>query len=582
MGRVERKSVFNGLQARIAILLSIAVLPLGLIAVLQTQRAVEAAESALRDALSAQTTKAAQPERDAILSAFALAEGLASAVAVTGLAGPDCTAVVRQASEREPKYGFIGIVDRQGRSECSNYDEAFDFWAGLPAAEVERLVNRPKPDVVFSPAGRITERPVIIVSLPMLNPDETLEGFVALSFFVSDLDVLRRDLQFDQDVALVTFNADGVVLTSDASADDDPPWMPADLLLSDLVGSAALTFSARAEAGDMRDYALVPIVENRAYALGTWRAIPSVDYPLTTTILLPVTIWAITLSIALWALGRQVVKPIQKLRMHMQSFADGRTIFRNGDHDDTPNELREIGAAFETMAEKILHDEADMEDQLREREMLLREVHHRVKNNLQLMSSIINMQIRQSEGTEAEAALKGVHGRLSSLAKFHQDLYQTSSLSKLRADRLIQDLARQIFSIGSAQATAIDLQMDLDEIVLSPDQTSPLAMLTTEALTNTLKYASANPGKPKFAKLSFKIDDPASDMVRLEIVNSVTSDTEGTPNGLGSRLIAAFASQLEAAVEHRREPELYSLSVVFKRSPTTERAEGTPESAEAL
>ncbi|MGR3512009.1 MAG: sensor histidine kinase [Paracoccaceae bacterium] len=582
MARVSTDSNFNALRVRIAILLSIAILPLGLIAVLQTQRAVDAAREAYRDALAAQTAKAAQPERDAIRSAFALADGLASVVSVIGITGVDCAAAMKQASDQIGTYSFIGVLNLEGRSECNNRDGAFDFWADLAPDEISDRIRRPSRDVVFNPAGSVSERPVMIVGVPAYTSEGSLLGFIAISFFASDLNNLRDAAQPDEGVALLTFNSDGELLTGGTASLEKPEWLPTDLDLTELVGRDTQLFSVVAENGVARDYALVPIVEDRAYALGTWRSALAVDYPMTSTILFPLTMWLITLAIAVWALGRQVVSPIRRLRMRMQSFADDRTFFPGNTLEVAPNELRGIGASFETMADKILRDEADLEDKVREREMLLREVHHRVKNNLQLMSSIINMQIRQSEAPEAEAALKGVQGRLASLAKFHQDLYLTSSLSKLRADRLLRDLARQIFSIGSAEASGIDLQMDFDEIVLSPDQTSPLAMLATEALTNVLKYASADPGEPCFARIAFKLDDAQTDTVRLQIENSVAKDKNEMRSGLGSRLIAAFGSQLEASVERECDDGLHSLTVVFERAPFEPDDEGTATDPEAL
>ena len=143
-------------------------------------------------------------------------------------------------------------------------------------------------------------------------------------------------------------------------------------------------------------------------------------------------------------------------------------------------------------------------------------------------------------------------------------------------------LALLFFSPFLANFELLDLELDLDEIVLSPDQTSPLAMLTTEALTNVLKYASADPGGRRFVRMAFKLDDPVSDTVRLDIENSVASDVQDTPTGLGSRLITAFSSQLEASVERSCEGGSYRLSVVFKRAPIEFGSEGTATAAATL
>jgi two-component sensor histidine kinase len=565
MSRTNGNSVFNSLQARIAILLTIAILPLGLIAILQAQRAVETAYESYSDTLTAQIGEAIQPERDAIRSAFALADGLASSIAVTGISGQECDEVIQHASRKNPKYQFLGVLDQEGRSECNNLGESIEFLGSFSQDDLELRQSAPFRTVIFTPAEQVSERPVIILVVPVLNSRDALIGFVSASFFTSDFNMLREESRLDSAVSLVVFNAEGEILSADRRFDDRMAWLPDGVTLPALTGSEERTFSANDTLGEVRDYAFIPIVENGAYALGSWPSKPLSDGTMASTLLLPLTMWLLTLGIALWALSRQVIKPVQKLRMQMQSFADNRASFRGSGLTDAPNELREIGKTFEGMADKIVRDEADLEDQVHERETLLREIHHRVKNNLQLMSSILNMQIRQSEDVQVETALKEAQGRLVSLARFQQDLYQASELSKLRADRLIHDLAKRAVSAEVSAQGGIDLQMDLDEIVLTPDQTSPLAMITTEALNEATKHASADPGDPKFVRLSFKVHDPVEDTVGLTIEHSVATGVDEVRRSLGSRLIAAFAAQLTAEVERRRDADLERLSIVFKR-----------------
>ena len=74
---------------------------------------------------------------------------------------------------------------------------------------------------------------------------------------------------------------------------------------------------------------------------------------------------------------------------------------------DAAVEIRDVGEAYLKMTDTILHDEAELENMVHQREVLLREVHHRVKNNLQLISSIMNMQMRQSHSSEAKLLMKG-------------------------------------------------------------------------------------------------------------------------------------------------------------------------------
>jgi len=179
-----------------------------------------------------------------------------------------------------------------------------------------------------------------------------------------------------------------------------------------------------------------------------------------------------------------------------------------------------------------------------------------------------------------------VQGRLASLAKFHQDLYSTSSLSRLRADQLIEGLARQMLTMGGDPMRPIDLRFDMGKVTLTPDQASPLAMLATEALTNAMKYARGSDGKGAIVRVALnagKLPDDASDLVVLTIENSVTDGgLEDAQTGLGSQLIKAFASQLQARIDQWQDAGIFHLSVSFERASFDPLEDGTAPDAGAL
>lgn len=562
----------ESLTARVAIMLSVALLPLGLIAVLQTDRAVDAAHEAYRATLAAQTERAARPEREAIVEAFGVAKTLADALTVLEPRSEACADLMARTMSTEPQYQFVGFVSPPGISECNNQRQRFDFSQG---AETSAAFDDPRPMVTFNPAGAASGMPVVVISQPVHDLDDDFRGFISLSFAGRELVATREAASISSDVKLVTFNDRGEVLTSDVPEERLADILPRNLALSDFVDMSATVFASVTEAGEPRNFSLVPIIPGRAYALGSWAPVLQIREPgafALSTLMFPLLMWLVTLIVAIVALQRQVVRPIRTLRRRMRAFADRRTLLQGNPIATAPSELREIGDTFETMANQIVHDEAELEHKLHERGLLLREVHHRVKNNLQLMSSIINMQIRQEYGAEAEEALRSLQGRLASLAKFHQDLYQTSSLSRLRADQLLADLASQMVGMAVGPARQIDLRLEMEKIVLSPDQASPLAMLATEALTNALKYASADAGTPLYLRMSLALagDGEDSRRIHFEVENSVASDTATSPGtGLGTRLINAFASQLDARVKRHFGAGSFTLAVDFRRQAFT-------------
>jgi two-component system, sensor histidine kinase PdtaS len=236
------------------------------------------------------------------------------------------------------------------------------------------------------------------------------------------------------------------------------------------------------------------------------------------------------------------------LRQSITAFAGGSRLVAPPDLSAAPNELRDVGGAYERMMGSVLHDAARMEDSMRQKEVLLREVHHRVKNNLQLIASIMNLQIRKSVNPEARALLRNLHERVMSLATVHRELYQTSGLTDVQADELLSSIVAQVLRMGGSGERTIETTTTFDPIRLTTDQAVPLSLILTEALTNALKHGSV--ASSAETRLSVALRRTGPDTASLEVSNALSSD-DSTPvpdspesTGLGQQLLTAFASQL--------------------------------------
>ena len=401
-----------GLLIQIALLLTVALIPIGTVAVMQTQRAIDAARETYLDALRARTMEVATPEREAIVSALGLLRGVADGLAVLEPGAEECVDLMERLSATNPRFLFIGFLEAPGRSRCNNTGGEYDF-SGIPA-NIDLFAN-PRGSVRFNPSGAVSGQPVVIVSEPVYTRDGAFRGFVSLSFPVRPM--TEYEAGTSSSPAVVLFNGRGEILS--ASLPDPYGILPSDRPLVALSQMQQAEFSAVSMQGRARDYAVVAIAPGRAYALGTWvsrtRALGTPS-ALATTPAFPLLMWLVSMIVALVSIHHLVIRPIGDLGRRMRGFADGRRILQPGALRNAPGEIAEIGQTFETMARKIIRDEADLENTLFEREVLLKEVHHRVKNNLQLMSSILNMQVRKVESPEARQSLRDVQERLQSLA----------------------------------------------------------------------------------------------------------------------------------------------------------------------
>nr|WP_256500152.1 sensor histidine kinase [Limimaricola litoreus] len=218
------------------------------------------------------------------------------------------------------------------------------------------------------------------------------------------------------------------------------------------------------------------------------------------------------------------------------------------------------------MAGNILQDEARLEDQLRERGILLKEVHHRVKNNLQLISSIMSMQMRRTPDATTREILSRLQDRVLGLATIHRTLYESQDVGRVNAARLLREIVAQQ-GAASAPGSKLSTRLDLEDLELLPDQAVPLSLLTSEALANALSNVA--PDETGEAWVAVSLRREAEDMVRLEIANSTAAETPrdagaARSQGLGTNLIQAFAAQLGGPSETSHELGVYRLSTRFR------------------
>ncbi|HVE82020.1 MAG TPA: histidine kinase dimerization/phosphoacceptor domain -containing protein, partial [Myxococcales bacterium] len=128
----------------------------------------------------------------------------------------------------------------------------------------------------------------------------------------------------------------------------------------------------------------------------------------------------------------------------------------------------------------------ELEARLREREVLLREVHHRVKNNLQLISSLINLQM--GHGGDPSALVEEGRIRIRSMALVHEKLYESESLADVDLASYARDLARMV-EAAIGRPGRVELRVEAEQVLLGVDQAIPCGLLLNELLTNALKHA---------------------------------------------------------------------------------------------
>jgi len=187
---------------------------------------------------------------------------------------------------------------------------------------------------------------------------------------------------------------------------------------------------------------------------------------------------------------------------------------------------------------------------LAEKETLLREIHHRVKNNLNVISSLLSLHRHSTLNEEAKTALRESQGRVYAMAAVHEALYNTNNLSGIDLVNYLENLSASIVKTYAVNQSKLKLLVKGDRVRISIETASPLGLIINELISNAMKYAFPGDRRGKIEVLVRKLDD------RLEL--TVTDDGVGLPQGfdwrssdsLGLRLVRLLAeNQLGGSIE---------------------------------
>lgn len=553
--------VFRGLAFRMLLFLTLALLPFGLIGVFQTREIVRQADSNSELSLLALTEQAASAERSIFQKGFGAAEALSALAQVYANDAAGCSSFLEAYRRAAGLYSFIGYLPPDGQMRCSSAGRTFDL-DDFPAFEQE--IEDPKRQITWDPKGVVTGEPVLMLSQPFF----TRGSFAGLMILSVPLDAISAEMApplLEMPTNLVTFNADGQIVRADRPFRDTQNDLPNAHSLSSLVGTKPVAFKQTSVDGASRIYAVVPIVPDVAYAMSIWdpdKLQAGLRQSIGLSLWLPVLMWLASLVVAFWSLNRLAVRHIRKLGRQMRHFSYNRRVPRTVLGPGVPRELEEIQRAFMRMADSIVRDEAALEDSLRDKNILLKEVHHRVKNNLQLISSIMNMQIRRAQSQDAREVLKRLQDRILSLATVHKNLYQSDALDRVDAGNLTKEIVGQLLAMGLSGGTEVKLTQNYQSIQLDADDAAPLTLLISESVTNALKYLD-QPDRGGLALLDISLTAPGDGTGRFRISNSTSGAQSSEGTGLGTQLISAFARQLNGQVEVGFEAEEHWLTLTF-------------------
>ncbi len=201
------------------------------------------------------------------------------------------------------------------------------------------------------------------------------------------------------------------------------------------------------------------------------------------------------------------------------------------------------------------HMEEQIREALEEKGLLLREIHHRVKNNLQIIISLFNLQTSYVTDQNAYKALKEGQDRIKSMALIHERFYQSDGLSKIDFDDYIRRLSENLMRSFKISNEKISLNIHAEKISLDIDTAVPCGLVINEIVSNSLKHAF---NEATHGEINIELNQTETDRFRLVISDNGVGMEEGfsidTSDSLGIQLIQALTDQLEGKMEIETSP----------------------------
>lgn len=253
------------------------------------------------------------------------------------------------------------------------------------------------------------------------------------------------------------------------------------------------------------------------------------------------TLAALVLGLFVW---RSIQRPIVALRQAAARIGRGDLDTRVGWH--SPDELGELARAFDKMAAELARSTVSVA----EKELLLREVHHRVKNNMQVISSLLGLQSIQAGDERTVGTLAESQSRIRSMALIHEQLYRSDELERIDLEAYLARLANHLSQALSSSSVRVDLSVE--DVELDIDRALACGLIVNELVTNAFKHAFAD-GESGTVRITLRSVGEAD--VELAVADDGTGngEHEADPGSLGTRLVATLAQQLGGAVRVARE-----------------------------
>jgi two-component sensor histidine kinase len=530
----------------LAALIGLAFLPAGVVAIQSGLSAVDERQSVLQQSLGAEEALVIGEVRQELTQVREMARSLAANADLFAAERSACRNILTQMAARFPEEALLNLIDADGRSVCSNRREMIGEIADGPLLRRVQSTGVAAIGVVRSP--RFNSQQIFAAVTPVDVGGE--RWFVGAARTVAPAIARAEDISARRDGFFVLTDADGRILARYGATLNHAEEQALERALEG--GVNTWSSAAFPLAGDWA--VIAPLQPNSLYLLRGWRPEPTTWLErgeFAFALLFPVLLWVAAVAAVWWAVEAFVARPLSTLEDLGRAYARGQTtageeLLLRG----APTEIASLRRTMAAMAKTLGGRELRLAEALREEQALLHELHHRVKNNLQMMASILSIQSRLAMDESEARGLLRANERVHILAIAH--IYESGEVHDVALHEMALEVARTL--IGSRSAS-VRLKTELDPAQARADEAVAFAFLIGEAMSIAIEAVSAKANAEINLLLRLTADGG-----RLLRVTAYDADAETAPSLAALRLIEAFARQLNATLNSR---EAGLIEIVF-------------------
>ena len=526
------------IRVRLGVAIAVALVPVLLLGVAQSTISFHKENQERRASLIAAADRSVASARARLDGAIVVLETVTPVTA-----GLECAPRLRDLMARSPGVLNMVRLDRAGRVSCAA-DSVIGDGHEAQASWFLRLASGERSVMEAAPPSGYVGQPALLVATQAIGPSGEFEGALAAFIALSSLRP-EMDQTTPQDTQVGLVDGQGRFLSrtrTGAFAALPKDWSP------NALGKGAYLYYGHDADGSPRVFTITPLLGRDLYAVLSAPSPGPFSWArlnLLSSVLFPLIAFLATLAAVWVAADRVIVRWLHYVERVAAIYAKGRFTVRLLQAEKAPPEIRELAETLDAMAEMIVARDASLHDSLAQKDALLREIHHRVKNNLQVITSLLSLQQRALSDPSAREAMSDTRQRITAMALIYRALYQGPDLRRVELKGFLEELIAQLIVSDQDATGAIRTEMQADDLVIHPDKLAPLALFAVEAISNAQKHAFHGRGGTLRVRFHVSGED-----AELEIADDGHGEgPHREASGVGRTLMAAFARQLHGRCE---------------------------------